>query len=83
MSEQERWQLLTDALSGLRADIAVVKSQINTHKTVHDDHEQRLRQLEIDVTNNKIVVRAAIVVSTAITGTGVTIAASVLKDLIV
>lgn len=82
MSEQERWNFITSTLSQLQADLAVIKSQMQTHKDTDVDHEKRLRKLEDDVGNNRLVVRAALFVATAITGTGLTIAASVAKDLL-
>jgi len=82
MSEQERWQWLQEALTGIKSDIAVILSRLDRIESLQNDHESRIRNLERDVSNNKMIVRAAVMLATTVGGTGLAIAASVLKELI-
>lgn len=82
MSEHERWMYIQETLSLIKSDVAVIRSRIESMERIISDHETRLRKIETDVSNNKLIVRAGIFIATTIAGTGLTIAASVLKDIL-
>lgn len=82
MSDGDRWVYIQEALTGIRTDVAVIISRADGIEKKLADQEIRIRQLEADVGNNKLVLRAVFLVSAAIGSSALAVAASAIKEII-
>lgn len=82
MSEHEKWMYIQESLSNIKSDVAVVRSRIEAMEKKDNDHEERLRKVETDVSNNKLITKVGIFIATSVAGTAITLAITTLRDIL-
>lgn len=72
-------ETLDERLHDVRVEAEVAKTQAEGVRVIQLDHEQRIRDLERDTTNNSLVIKAAMIISGTLLTTALSVAVLLIK----
>ena len=71
-----------DSLGDVRVEFSTLSSEVRNLRLTVDNHSERLRLLELDVSNNKLILRAATFITGSLGASALAVAGTLLKTVL-